>query len=165
MTIRGRKEFLIALTVISFTTFTILGLFFLTHHRPTVSYWPHILMLFFAWFFIAVIFFKNYFTYYILDSAGITEHFFSRTRTLRWEECRFIRRIVVRGSWKNTSENRIVCSRHAPPAEYDDFRLSKYRWPRKDTFNIRNASDEIYEEFLKWCGGEKDIRTEADWRK
>lgn len=158
MKIRGRKEFLIALVIVSFTTFTILGLFFLTHNRPDVSYWPHILMLFLAWLCLALVFFKYYLTYYTVDTEGITEHFFSKTRTLRWDECRFIRRIIVRDSVKNTSEYRIICSRHAPPAGYDDFRLSRYSWPKEDTFNIRNASDDIYEEFLKWCGGEKDIR-------
>lgn len=96
-------------------------------------------------------------TSYTLDREGITEHFLSRTRTFRWDECRFIKRIE-RKRYERTIDT-IVCSKSGLPANISERKIRSYRWPEKDTMFIVGRSDEIYQEFLIWCGGERDIRT------
>lgn len=159
MKIRGRKEFIIALVVISFTTFIIVASFFLFYQGSINRYLPQLSVLIAAWASLGYVFVKFYLTYYTVDTTGVTEHLFSKSRTFRWDECCFIKRIVVSGRIYDAAQQVIICSRHIPPKDYDDIRLSTYNWPQKETIKIRNATDEIYSEFLKWCGGEKDIRS------
>ena len=99
---------------------------------------------------------KEALTYYTLDGEGITEHFLSRTRTFRWDECRFIKRIG-RKRYERTIDT-IVCSKSGLPANISERKISSFQWPKKNTMFIVGRSDEIYQEFLTWCGGERDIR-------
>lgn len=99
---------------------------------------------------------KEALTYYILDENGITEHFLSRTRTFSWDECRFIKRIG-RKRYERTIDT-IVCSKSGLPANISERKVCSYRWPEKNTMFIVGRSDEIYQQFLTWCGGERDIR-------
>ncbi len=95
-------------------------------------------------------------TYYTLDKKGITEHFLSRTRTFRWDECRFIKQINIRSF--RTGIQTIVCSKSGLPYGMLESKIYSYRWPRNDTMLISNRPDSVYREFLIWCGGERDIR-------
>lgn len=95
-------------------------------------------------------------TYYTLDEEGITEHCFSKTRTFLWSECRFIKRTQVEASRGYVEV--IICSKIGLPAGMSDRKSYNYKWPNKETMRISNCTDEIYREFLTWCGGERDIR-------
>ena len=159
MTIRGKKEFLIALIVVTSSTLILLGLLFYKH-VAVGQYWPGIVMLVAAWTVCAFVFIRDYMTFYTVDTTGITEHCFKRLRTIRWSDCCFINRITVRGMiYSSASQEVIICSRHSLPVEIDDRKLSKYHWPKNETIIIQNAKDDVYYEFLKWCGGERDIRS------
>ena len=100
---------------------------------------------------------KQGLTYYILDEEGITEHCLSKSRTFLWRDCQFVKRIKVE-AFRHANDV-IICYRPGLPVEMSDREIYKYNWPRKDTMRISNCSDSIYQEFLIWCGGERDIRT------
>lgn len=99
---------------------------------------------------------KEALTYYTLDGEGITEHFLSRTRTFRWDECRFIKKIKRKHYGRINGT--IVCSKSGLPVHISERKICSYQWPEKNTMFIVDRSDEIYREFLTWCGGERDIR-------
>lgn len=99
---------------------------------------------------------KEALTYYTLDENSITEHFLSRTRTFRWDECRFIKKI--KRKYYGRISDTIVCSKSGLPVHISERKICSYQWPEKNTMFIVDRSDEIYQEFLTWCGGERDIR-------
>ena len=99
---------------------------------------------------------KQGLTYYTLDGDGITEHFFSHTRTFRWDECRFIKQVYLRSRYNSVKT--IVCCKSGLPYGMPESKIYSYHWPNKDTIRIGNRPDSVYQEFLTWCGGERDIR-------
>lgn len=119
-------------------------------------YLPQIILLLLFWLCVSFMLLKEWLTYYTLDEKGITEHFLSRSRTFLWSECRFINQIGVQSYAVRIKT--IICSKSGLPYEISDKKIGSYRWPKKETMCIRNRDDEIYREFLIWCGGERDIR-------
>ena len=160
MKIRGNPAFLIGIAILTVIDFGLAGAVLLFNPDGLQKYWPEIVGLLGIWAISAVAFARDYFKTYTLDENGITEHSFGRQRTLLWQECRFIKRIRLRGYTSGSAIMQvIICSRTAPPVGMTDDALARFQWPKEDTFQIKNAFDSVYEPFLTYCGGEKDLRT------
>lgn len=107
--------------------------------------------------FSSILLVKQRFTYYVLDKDGITEYFFSRSRTFLWDECRFIKKVGI--SSLGSVNTAIICCKESLPVGISARQLLSYHWPKEKTILIGNRPDSVYREFLIWCGGERDIRT------
>ena len=155
--IKGRKE-VIPIAII-YTILTMLCVFFMASGSDeSHNYLLLILILISAWIAGVCFLLKELFVVYTIDEKGITEKVFSKSRTFQWQECKYIMRTSIQGSLSRTTTQAIICSKCALPPDLSAQKIPTYHWPKQDTMRILNADDRIYNDFLSWCGGERDIR-------
>lgn len=108
-----------------------------------------------------VFLFTRAFSTYYLDHTGITQKCFFITRHFDWKEFKFIKRQEMAG---NGGGRTIVirCSTAALPKSITAKELeTKVFWPPSKTITIEwpnKGGEAFYQEFLSYCGGERDIR-------
>lgn len=100
---------------------------------------------------------KQAFAYYMVDEAGITEHFWLYTKQFCWSDFKYI------GLYTEKSRTVItyfICikvplRRKADGSEKDIF---TYMWPwQRIKIQRSHMTDEGYQQLLTFCGGERDF--------
>lgn len=107
--------------------------------------------------------FTKAFSTYTLDYIGITQECVFFSRTFKWTDFKYIGVQRVRGGPARPSDW-IRCSTVSLPKSMtkDEFEKKGY-WRPSKTITISlgyddKAGDELYQKFLSYCGGERDIR-------
>ena len=114
--------------------------------------------------------FTKTFSTYTLDYKGITQNigitqkcvFFSRT--FEWTDFKFIGVQRMPGGWSTgRAADWIRCSTVSLPKSMtkDEFEKKAYWRPSKTitiSLEVDKGGDELYQKFLSYCGGERDIR-------
>lgn len=108
------------------------------------------------------LYFTTAFSTYYLDYEGITQKCFFVTRHFYWKDFKFVGKQLEAGSGMNVRSVQIRCSTVPLPKEMTAKELEeKVYWPPSKTITIewrQKGGDEFYQEFLSYCGGERDIR-------
>lgn len=106
---------------------------------------------------------KAFSTYYI-DYEGITQKCFFVKRHFYWEDFKFIGEHEMSGGFWSTGGKSwaLRCSTIALPKNMTEkeFKKKAY-WPPSKTITIdfpEKNIEQFYQEFLSYCGGERDIR-------
>ena len=113
---------------------------------------------------ILVVSFTKAFSVYTLDYQGITQKCVFFTRRFKWDSFKYIgvQRLTKGGKMTTSSSYYIRCSTLALPKNMTEKEFEKklYWWPSK-TITLPwpdKNGDELYRNFLSYCGGERDIR-------
>lgn len=107
--------------------------------------------------------FTKAFSTYTLDYIGITQECVFFSRTFKWTDFKYIgaQRLVGRGVARPADWLR--CSTVSLPKSMtkDEFEKKAYWRPSKTitiSLEYDKGGDELYQKFLSYCGGERDIR-------
>ena len=127
-------------------------------YRYKVETWKQNCIIIFFLVVLIMMFTKAFSTYY-LNYEGITQKCFFVTKHFGWDEFKFIgkQRMPARGRF-STPSTWIRCSTMALPENLTVKQFEKMNWPILKTMTIEWHGDQFYQEFLSYCGGERDIR-------
>ena len=107
--------------------------------------------------------FTKAFSTYTLDYIGITQKCVFFSRTFEWSDFKYIgvQRLVGNGTARPADWLR--CSTVSLPKDMtkDEFEKKAYWRPSKTitiSLEYDKGGDELYQKFLSYCGGERDIR-------
>lgn len=111
---------------------------------------------------ILVLMFSSAFSTYYLDYDGITQKCFLVTRHFDWKDFKFIGKKRDIGGSRPAPALSIRCSTVPLPKNMSakEFDKKSY-WPPSKTITIEwpnKGGEAFYQEFLSYCGGERDIR-------
>lgn len=96
------------------------------------------------------------FSMYYVDKDGIREENFLTSRSFSWNDFKFI------GYQRYTKGSKhsfhILCLTKALPRDMTQEKFQKTFFRRKYAITLRYRNEDFYQEFLYYCGGERDIR-------
>lgn len=100
------------------------------------------------------------FRYWEVDGLGVTVYLLWSSKHLLWSEMKYIG-LWTEGTFGPFQQSRtyIVCSKSCFPQNKTKGQLRAYHWPRSQTILIPHQTDQLYFEFLTYCGGERNIQT------
>lgn len=100
------------------------------------------------------------FRYWEVDKIGVTEHLLWFSKRLLWSEMKYTG-LWTEGSFtvRGFPRTYIVCSKSCFPQNKTKDQLRAHHWPRSQTILIPHQTDQLYFEFLTYCGGERNIQT------
>lgn len=113
---------------------------------------------------ILVVSFTKAFSIYTLDYKGITQKCVFFTRRFEWDSFKYIgvQRLTKGGTMGASPSYFIRCSTLALPKTMAEKELEeKLYWRPSKTITLPwpdKNGDELYRNFLSYCGGERDIR-------
>lgn len=98
--------------------------------------------------------------YWEVDEVGVTEHLLWFSKRLLWSEMKYTG-LWTEGSFtvRGFPRTYIVCSKSCFPQNKTKDQLRAHHWPRSQTILIPHQTDQLYFEFLTYCGGERNIQT------
>lgn len=112
---------------------------------------------------VIIVMFSHAFSTYYLDYEGITQKAFFVERRFYWKDFKFIGKHETSGGfWSSRRGLCLRCSTVALPKNMTKKELEKKtHWPLSTTITIEwphKNEYQFYQEFLSYCGGERDIR-------
>lgn len=142
--------------------FLVILLFSTGIHALTHEYDARGVMIILMGFIITIGLFTKAFSIYYLDYEGITQKCLFVERHFAWKDFKFIGKHEMVGVSRGARSRQIRCSTASLPKNLTarEFEKKLY-WPLTKTITIEwpeKGGDAFYQEFLSYCGGERDIR-------